>query len=76
MAEKKPIHEIRLGAVKAAIWENESKENGKRYNVVITRLYKKNDKWESTASFGRLDLPLVEKVASAAHEWLYQEQQE
>ncbi len=31
---KKPIHEIRLGRIKAAIWENEA-ENGVRYNVTI-----------------------------------------
>jgi hypothetical protein len=27
---KKPIHEVRMGRIKAAIWENET-ENGNRY---------------------------------------------
>lgn len=36
---KKPVHEIRLGRIKAAIWENET-ENGSRHNVSLSRLYK------------------------------------
>ena len=70
MKENKPVHEIRIGAIKATIWENET-EAGIRHNVVLTRLYKKEDKWESSSSFARGDLPLVEKVAIAAHSWLY-----
>ncbi len=29
--EKKPVHEIRLGAIKAAIWENETTNGAARY---------------------------------------------
>ena len=55
---KKPIHEVRMGRIKAAIWENET-ENGNRYNVTITRLYKNgDDEWKDSTSFGRDDLPL------------------
>ena len=71
MSSKKPIHEIRLGRIKAAIWENEA-ENGVRYNVTITRLYKTgNDEWKDSGSFGRDDLPLVEKVCHMTHLWIY-----
>lgn len=35
----KPVHEVRLGRIKAAIWANET-ENGVRHNVTISRLYK------------------------------------
>ena len=60
MSSKKPIHEIRLGRIKAAVWENKA-ENGIRYNVTITRLYKNgDDEWKDSASFGRDDLPLVD----------------
>ena len=38
-AKQKPVHEIRMGRIKAAIWANET-DNGTRHNVVITRLYK------------------------------------
>ena len=55
---KKPVHEIRLGRIKAAIWENDT-QNGVRYNVSISRLYKDEDVWKDSVSFGRDDLPLV-----------------
>jgi len=69
---KKPVHEIRVGRIKASIWENET-ENGSRHNVVIKRLYKDGDSWKSTESFGRDDLPLVQKVADRAHDWIYEQ---
>ena len=73
--QTKPIHEVRLGAIKAAIWENETKA-GKRYSVTINRLYKDGDAWKRTESFGRDDLPLVGKVADLAHTWLFEKSQE
>ena len=36
MTAQKPAHEIRLGRIKATIWANDT-ENGKRYNVTLTR---------------------------------------
>ena len=72
MTKQKPAHEIRLGRIKATIWENES-EQGTRYNVTVTRLYKDGDDWKQTASFGREDLPLVAKVVDMAHSWTYEQ---
>lgn len=66
----RPVHELRMGRVRAAIWENET-QNGTRHNVTISRLYKDGDDWKDSTSFGRDDLPLVEKVASLAHAWIY-----
>lgn len=71
MADR-PVHEIRLGRVKAAIWRNEG-ENGARHNVTISRIYKTEAGWESSTSFGRDELPLVAKVADLAHTWLFQQ---
>ena len=72
---KKPVHEIRLGRIRAAIWENET-QNGARHNVTLTRLYKDGDKWKDSGSFGRDDLPLVAKVADLCHTWIFQQRQE
>ena len=72
---KKPVHEIRLGRIKAAIWENET-ENGSRYNVGISRLYKDGDNWKDSTSYGRDDLPLVARVADLAHLWIFAKNQE
>ena len=73
MANQKPVHEIRLGKVKAAIWKNET-TSGARYSATIVRLFKpEGGEWESTNSFGRDELPLVSKVADMVHTWIYQQ---
>jgi len=72
MTKQKPVHEIRLGRIKATIWENET-EQGMRHNVTVHRLYKDGDEWKQTASFGREDLPLVAKVVDMAHTWTYEQ---
>ena len=69
-AKAKPVHEIRLGRIKAAIWANDT-DNGTRHNVTITRLYKDGDEWKTSSSFGREELPLVAKVADLAHTWIF-----
>jgi len=72
MTDARPVHEIRLGRVKAAIWCNET-QMGVMHNVTFQRIYRTDDGWETTTSFGRDDLPLVAKVADMAHTWIYQE---
>lgn len=74
--KQKPIHEVRLGFIKAAVWKNET-ESGVRYNVTFCRIYKKDsdDDWKSTDSFGRDDLLLVGKVADQAHSWIFAQAQ-
>jgi hypothetical protein len=71
MAKNRPVHEIRLGRIKAAVWANDT-ENGVRHSVTLSRIYKDGNEWKSTDSFGREDLPLVCKVADQAHSWIYQ----
>lgn len=73
MAESsnKPVHEIRLGRIKAAIWANDT-EHGARYGVAICRLYKDGDQWKETTSFGRDDLLVVAKIADTANTWIYE----
>lgn len=73
-AGNRPAHEIRLGRIKATIWENET-TNGSRFNTAITRIYKDGDEWKTSESFGRDDLALVAKVADMAHTWIFQQSQ-
>ena len=70
MTNTKPVHEIRLGRIKASIWENQT-ENGSRHNVTAVRLYKANGDWQSTGSFGRDGLLLLRKVLDRAHMWIF-----
>ena len=72
-ATNRPVHEIRFGRIRAAIWAN-STETGIRHNVTISRIYKddKSGEWRDSNSFGRDDMPLVAKVCDLAHTWIYE----
>lgn len=72
-SREKPVHEIRLGAVKAALWKNDT-DSGVRFNVTFGRLYKDGDEWKNSDSFGRDDLLLLAKVADLTHTWICEQQ--
>lgn len=66
-------YEVRMGRIRAAIWENET-SNGTRFNVTVSRLYKDDsDNWKDSNSFGRDDLPIVAKVVDRCHTWIFAE---
>jgi len=67
--ENKPIHEIRLGTVKAAIWENTT-VNGIRHSVTFGRIYRVDGKWKHADNFRRDELLLLAKLADEAHSWI------
>ena len=76
MANPKPVAEVRIGRVKAAIWPNETKEGRRRYNVTFSRLYRDGEEWKRTQSFGRNDLLVLAKVADQAHSRIFELPQE
>lgn len=76
MEKRKPVKEIRIGKVRAAIWQNEADGGAVRHSVTFSRLYKDGDQWKDSASFGRQELLLLGKVADAAHTFLYGEPSE
>lgn len=59
--KQRPAHEVRFGRVKATIWANTG-EHSTFYNVTVSRLWKEGDTWRDSDSFGRDDLPLLQKV--------------
>lgn len=72
--KQRPAHEIRLGRIKATIWANQH-EGGTWYNVTISRSYKDDDEWKSSASFGRDELLTVSKAADLANTWIHNQSQ-
>ena len=64
-----PVHEIRIGLMKAAIWANAT-DDGVRHSVTFIRSYKDGEAWKTTHSFGRDDLLVMAKLADQAHSWL------
>lgn len=73
---KKP-HEIRIGRIKATIWENET-QNGSRFNTTFSRLYKADNEseWSESESFGRDDLLILAKLADRVHDWIFEQKRE
>ncbi len=69
----RPVHSVRIGRIKASIWANKTKRGQTFHNVTVQRLFKSEDGWRSTASFGRDDLPLVGKALDRAHSWIFEQ---
>ena len=69
-AKNKPVHQVRIGRIKAAVFENGDDAPRK---VQFQALYKdEEDKWQGSQSFTREDLPLLIKVADRVHSYLYE----
>lgn len=66
---RKPIHEVRMGLIKASVWRNQTR-SGERHNVTVVRLYRNGDIWKESSHFGRDDLLLVAKVLDETHSWI------
>lgn len=71
MTNQRPIHEIKLGCVRAAIWQNELESGRVMHSVSFSRLYKEDGVWHDATSFGRSELPLVARAADMALDWIY-----
>ena len=70
MAAPKLAHEIRLGSVKAMIWESDTAEDGK-YTVSVQRLDRGDGR---LANLFQVDeLPLVAEVVDMAHLWVFEQ---
>ncbi len=70
--KNQPVHCIRYGAVKAAIWANNSL-SGYFYHTSFQRVYKTPEgEWGTSDSFDDRDLPSLAKAASDAHSWIYE----
>lgn len=72
----RPVHEIRLGRIKAAIWANELPNGTVVFNSTLGRIYHDGRQWQDSSSFGRDDLPLVMKIADRVHSWIFEQNQE
>lgn len=70
---KAPVRTLRLGRLKAAVWENET-DRQKFYNVTFARAYLDEAKnWHDSDSFGRDDLLLLAKLADLAHTFIFEQ---
>jgi hypothetical protein len=71
MQHTKPIHEIRLGTIRAAIWENRSRTSEVWFAVTVSRFYNDGTRWKDSSAFRRDDLPVVAKITEMAYAWIW-----
>ena len=73
-----PLKKFRAGQVSCALWENEATVNGRSVTMLkatVERRYKdKNDKWQSSGSFSRNEIPLAVYCLQKAFEAIVEEQ--
>lgn len=63
-----PVHTVKVGNVKVAVWRNGSGA----CNTTFERIYQdEGGNWQSSASFGRDDLPKLELAAQRAYAWIF-----
>jgi hypothetical protein len=66
----RPIHEVRHGRIRAAVWRNQT-EKGPMYSVTVTRSYKDAEgAWHDSHSFGFDDALTVAKAMYDAHSFI------
>jgi len=70
--KQKPEKELRDGQIKATIWKNASKKADSTpfYSIQFSRIYKVEDQWNETTSFGREDLLKVQNLANIAYRYV------
>ena len=70
----KPVHQIRLSAIRAAVWLNQSRKTGESwFTVTVSRSYRDGEDLKDTATFRRDDLPIVSKVVEMAYTWIWEQ---
>lgn len=74
MANPKPIKEIPLGNIRAAIWANQSKDQRTWFSVTIARSYRSGEQSKDSTSFSRDELPVVALAATMAYSWIWEQQ--
>ena len=72
MTNNKPIHQLKEGRVRAAIWPTGS-GGAHGYSFTFERLYKQKESWKSASSFYIDDIERLEKVLSEARSWFAQQ---
>jgi hypothetical protein len=66
----KPVHEIRLGKIRAAIWGNRNADGNSWHSVTFARRYRdKEGNYKDADSFGPEDLPVLKEVAALVLAW-------
>ena len=70
----KPVHELRIGLIKARIWRKRT-NSGSRHTISLVRLFRNGDVWKESTRFGRDNIPALRLALDLAHTWILTESQ-
>jgi hypothetical protein len=73
--KNRPVHVVRFGSIKAAVWRNQT-SSGPVHNVTVSRSYKDGEQWKESSSFGFDDLLSLAKCLDLAHSWIHEAREE
>jgi hypothetical protein len=65
----RPVHEIRLGAVRALVWEDRRSDE-LNYRVSVARAIRPGEEGTRSDQFDADDLPVLAEVLDLAHLWI------
>lgn len=66
-----PVHTVRVGAIKVAIWRNSTQNGGYMHNSTLVRSYKNQQaEWAESGSLSRDDLLVAAKALDLAHTYI------
>lgn len=64
-----PVQELQIGKVKSLVYKSKT-DIGVRFYAVFVRLYRQDEEWKATDSFGRDELLVLAKLADQTHSWI------
>jgi hypothetical protein len=67
---KRPVHRIRIGAVSASVFLNQTKDGKEFPSAVISRSYKTGDTFKDSNSYGARHLAELAGVVVGLQSWL------
>ncbi len=73
--KKQPLMKKRFGNVVASIWENQSTGDRVFHSVTVEKIYKDGDKWASSQSFDRDELPKLKFAIEEAYRWFFEKKE-
>ena len=65
----RPVHEFRHRSLRVTVWKNDTAK-GAMYNVTMSRMYRSNERWKDSQSFGHDDLMNLAKLLFDAHSYI------
>lgn len=65
----------RFGNVVASIWENKGTGNRVFHSVTVEKIYKDGEKWTSSQSFDRDELPKLQFAIENAYRWFFEKKE-